>query len=154
MGACVRVVAAVLLSAVAGQAQPASHQERQNVADCVTLPMSFAFRSSIADLKTLPASWVTLEFFGRPGAKAHLGRLLDERDFRAHARPAAVLSYSLFVELFGKERNPFVIGLTVAVNGNRFVIVGVAARDFEPRDAGLIWVPRPPNLKAGARLPS
>jgi MacB-like periplasmic core domain len=149
MGTLVRVVAAaVVLSTVAGQAQSFSDQERPNVADCVTQAMSFTMNgSSRTDLKTLPASWVTLEFFRRPGAGALVGRLLDERDFRVNARPAAVLTYSLFVELFGQQRNPFVIGRTVAVHGDRFVIVGIAAPDFEPRDAGVIWIPRPPKLK-------
>jgi len=72
---------------------------------------------------------VTPEYFDALGVQARLGRALAAQDAReAPGPPPAVLSYGFWARRFNAD--PGAIGRTLAVNGQRFAIVGVLPRDF------------------------
>ena len=86
---------------------------------------------------------VSGDFFRLLGLQPALGRLLDPTDDRiVGAHPVAVLSHGYWRLRFGSS--PQVVGRTVAVNGSRFTVVGVASEGFRgvflesPTD---IWIP-------------
>ncbi len=62
------------------------------------------------------------------GIRPLAGRLLSEADDRADAEPAAVISYQLWRDRFG--RDPRAIGSKVTVNGVPVTIVGVTRPEF------------------------
>ena len=73
---------------------------------------------------------VTPEFFEALGVRALYGRVLLPGDADESAgTPPAVMSYGFWRQRFGGDAR-VVNGRTVLVNGHRFVIVGVLARDF------------------------
>jgi putative ABC transport system permease protein len=89
------------------------------------------------------AQLVSGEFFRVLSVSAALGRVLEPEDDRAvSAHPVAVLSHSYWKDRFGAA--PDVLGKTVALNGSRFTVVGVASDGFKgvfletPTD---IWIP-------------
>jgi len=87
---------------------------------------------------------VTPDFFDGMGAQALSGRLLRSDDADAKmGMPAAVLSYGFWRRRFGGDPRG-INGKTVAVNGHHFVIVGVAARDFNGVTVDTspdLWIP-------------
>jgi len=82
-------------------------------------------------------------YFEVLGARAARGRLiLPSDDGAPGASPVAVLSYQLWQRNFGAD--PDAVGRTILLNGYRFTIVGVAARDFTGSTVGSpvdIWAP-------------
>jgi putative ABC transport system permease protein len=62
------------------------------------------------------------------GVKPAAGRLLRDSDDRADAPPVAVLSYRLWQRLFGGA--PEVVGRSVRINTESYVIAGVLPRQF------------------------
>lgn len=81
---------------------------------------------------------VTENYFSLLGVKPALGRLLDPGDQAAGTR-VAVLRFGFWRDHFGAD--PAVIGRTVMINTQPFVVVGVAAREFLGSD-----VVGPPDL--------
>ncbi len=87
------------------------------------------------------ANLVTENYFSLLGVKPALGRLLDPGDQAAGTR-VAVLRFGFWQDHFGAH--PAVIGRTVKINTQPFVVVGVAAREFLGSDVvGLpaLWLP-------------
>lgn len=90
------------------------------------------------------ANIVSENFFSVLGMKPVLGRLFEESDDRGPGSdPVVVLSYDCWQRRFGG--NTGVVGSKLLVNGNPFVVVGVAPRDFHgTRLMGYwaeMWVP-------------
>ncbi len=85
---------------------------------------------------------VSGNFFTVLGVPPMLGRLIVEDDLRADAPHVAVLSHRYWSREFGRE--PEAIGRMIALNGQRFTIVGVTPPEFFGVDPGFapdIWVP-------------
>jgi predicted permease len=85
---------------------------------------------------------VSGNYFSSLGVKPALGRLVSPEDDRPGAAPVAVLSYGLWQRGFGSD--PKVLGGSLRLNGNPFVVLGVAP----PRFRGLelekktdLWIP-------------
>ncbi|HWS26080.1 MAG TPA: ADOP family duplicated permease [Xanthomonadales bacterium] len=79
---------------------------------------------------------VSASYFDALRVRAHSGRLLQARDMaRDGQTPAAVVSYSAWQRLFGA--NSEVLGQTVTINGAAFVLVGIAAAEFNGHIAGI-----------------
>jgi len=73
---------------------------------------------------------VTGNYFATLGARAALGRAISPEDDKTpNAHPVVVLSHRLWQSRFGGNRN--VIGREIALNGNKFTIIGVAPAGFE-----------------------
>jgi ABC-type antimicrobial peptide transport system permease subunit len=85
---------------------------------------------------------VSGEYFSTLGIPAFVGRLLEARDDRPGAPPAAVLSHGLWTRAFAAA--PDIIGRTIAINDVSFAVVGVAPAGFTgvmAPLAGELWVP-------------
>jgi predicted permease len=83
---------------------------------------------------------VSAAYFDLTGVRPALGRVLQPDDDRAGSR-AAVLGYSFWQSRFAAD--PAAIGAAIALNGESFTIVGVAAPEFhgtEPLVAD-VWLP-------------
>ena len=102
---------------------------------------------------------VTGEYFPILGVTPARGRLLAAADDRAGAPPVVVLSHGFWTRRFAQS--PDVVGRMVALNGQPFTIVGVAAEGFTGVLAPLVgdlWVPLAadavlrPSLDETARL--
>lgn len=79
---------------------------------------------------------VSAEYFDALGVHAELGRLLQAADMQRDGEtPAAVISAAAFARLYAGDRNA--IGQTLVINGNPFVLVGVAAAEFNGHIAGI-----------------
>jgi predicted permease len=107
-------------------------------------------RAAGADTQTL-VEVVDGEYFEVSGNSAILGRSLSATDDVPPARPAIVISEPFWRHRF--DASPAVIGETVAVNGEAFTIVGVAAAAGSSSFLGASvdgWVPM---LHADALLP-
>jgi predicted permease len=101
------------------------------------------------------------EYFQVLGLAPALGRLLSSSDDQPAAPPAAVLSHAFWTRRFGAS--PDAVGRTIALNGQSFMIVGVAPKGFTGVLAPLVgdlWVPLAsdallrPALDPAARLAS
>jgi len=90
------------------------------------------------------ANIVSENYFTVLGMKPVLGRMFDESDNRGRGSdPLVVLSYDCWQRRFAED--PTVIGRKLLINGNPFVVVGVAPRGFHgTRLMGYwteMWVP-------------
>ena len=85
--------------------------------------------SGRGDAERVLAKVVTGNLQGIWGLKAHLGRLLGERDERPGAPRAVVLSYTFWAERFGAS--PSVLGESLRLDGEPYEIVGVMWPDIE-----------------------
>lgn len=79
-------------------------------------------------------------FFASGGVSPALGRFFLEPEYEPGERGlVVVVSHAYWMQRF--QSDPAVIGRTVAVDGRRRTIVGVAAPRFEPEGSGSIWIP-------------
>jgi predicted permease len=79
------------------------------------------------------ADLVTHEYFSLLGARPAVGRLLNDADFAGENGRVAVLGHGIWVEQFGSD--PSIVGESIFLNRESFLIVGVAARGFLGTDA-------------------
>lgn len=89
-------------------------------------------------------------FFSGLGVKLAQGRGFTAEDETAHTQ-VAVLSYNYWTRRFA--RNPYVLGMTMHVNGVAFTIVGVSADGFEGLEGGNstdFWIPLQDNAALNA----
>ena len=86
---------------------------------------------------------VSSSYFKTLGARAHIGRLwLPGEGEKTGIDPIMVLSFSYWRDRLGSDAN--VVGRTVAVNGQTFEVIGVAAEKFNGDQWGIGaagWVP-------------
>jgi hypothetical protein len=96
------------------------------------------FKVKIGDIEeTVTGAAVTTPFFAAVGPQ--LGRVFIGPDFAGEGAGVVVLSQQYWVERF--TSSPTVIGQDIVVDGRRRTIVGVMPVAFQPKDAGLIWIP-------------
>jgi len=72
--------------------------------------------------------YVSGGYFSTLGVSAVLGRVLQSSDDQSGATPVCVIGYKLWRRLYSQSAD--VLGRTIRVNGNEFVIVGVAPASF------------------------
>jgi predicted permease len=93
------------------------------------------------------------------GAKPMLGRLLLAEEDTPGKPPVAILSYGLWTRLFNSD--PKIVGRSITLNGNPFVVAGVLGREFRltaevmpaegPMDKVDIFLPMPLGADAAQR---
>ena len=93
------------------------------------------------------------------GAKPLSGRLLGRADDKPGKPPVAILSHGLWKRLFGSD--PTIIGKSITLNGNQFLVTGVLRPDFrlntevmpaeEPMERMELFVPLPLGPDAAQR---
>jgi predicted permease len=96
-----------------------------------------------ADTTRAWVSYVSGDFFAVLGARPALGRFIGPNDVTAvGANPVAVLGYGLWRQRFAGDSQ--VVGTTLTLNGERFMVIGVASPGFagamrlHPME---IWIP-------------
>ena len=85
---------------------------------------------------------VSAPFFQLLGAKPLLGRTFTSDEDKLNAQHVAVLSYGWWVRRFASD--PAIIGKTIALSGDPFVVIGVVASSFDPSefmDPPQVWTP-------------
>jgi putative ABC transport system permease protein len=103
---------------------------------------------------------VTVGLMRALGVQPRLGRLFVDEDDRAGGRPVAVISDAFWRRRF--DRNPFIIGQVMPIDGVQTEIVGVmppgyvcpppvVLRGTPPAGAAELWVPHATNLEGGQR---
>lgn len=101
----------------------------------------------VSDHSSLPNQYkgalVTANAFSVIGWKPMLGRDFLPSDAAAGAAPAAILSYSLWENRYGKS--PSILGATIRVNEIPTVVVGVMPPGMQFPGASLLWTPLVPS---------
>jgi putative ABC transport system permease protein len=86
---------------------------------------------------------VSSNYFSVLGVNPALGRLIAAEDAQAEDEaPVAVLSYGIWQRVFGSDLE--VAGKYIVLNGRRFTVIGVAARQFAGTTVGSptdVWLP-------------
>src|SRR5690242_15183232 len=78
--------------------------------------------------------YVSGGYFSTLGVSAVLGRVLQSSDDQSGTPPVCVIGYKLWRRLYSQSAD--VLGRAIRVNGNEFVIVGVAPASFFGVDIG------------------
>ena len=121
-----------------------SHWRRQ---DAVVQDAS-AFRDVIVNYtggdtpEQLRSGNVTKSFFKLFGATPILGRTFSDEEDRPNGGRVAVLSYGWWTRRFASDPN--VIGKTILLSGDPYVVIGVINRSFDPSELGNavdLWTP-------------
>lgn len=100
------------------------------------------------DAERLDGIWTAKDLFGLLGARAALGRVLLPEDEHPGAPRVVVLTHGLWKRRFAGD--PGVLGRGVALNGERYTVVGVLAPEFVlPNRQAELAVPL--SLEADAR---
>lgn len=84
-------------------------------------------------------SQVTADFFPLLGMPPQLGRIIGPSDFQNGVAPVVVLSYSFWQRHLSADSE--IVGKQLLVNGQKFTVAGVAARDFDFPSGSQIWTP-------------
>jgi predicted permease len=87
------------------------------------------------------AMLVSGSYFPVLGARAQLGRAIEDADDRVFADAPAVLSHAFWANAFGS--NPGVIGRRISIKGTDYVVAGVMPAGFNGHSAARVdlWVP-------------
>ncbi len=78
------------------------------------------------------------------GAKTVLGRTYTDEEDRPNAAHVAVLSYGWWTRRFASD--PKIIGKTISLSSEPYIVIGVLAKDFDPSEFGDtpdVWSPFP-----------
>ena len=86
------------------------------------------------------AAWVTPSYFQVQYSAPEIGRYFLPEEGEAGHEKVVVISHSLFVQRFAA--NPAILGKTIHLNDEPYVVVGVAPRDYVLNSDGeRLWVP-------------
>ncbi|HTE44251.1 MAG TPA: ABC transporter permease, partial [Gemmatimonadaceae bacterium] len=75
---------------------------------------------------------VSAPFFHLLGAKTLLGRTFSAEEDLPNGLRTAILSYGWWTRRFASD--PAIIGKTISLSGDPYVVIGVIARDFDPSE--------------------
>jgi putative ABC transport system permease protein len=85
-------------------------------------------------------AWLVSEdYLAMLGAKPHLGRTLEPRDFITGAAPVVLLDYSYWRRRFGGDVS--IVGKVLRLDGAAAEVIGVMPRGFELPEATSMWRP-------------
>jgi putative ABC transport system permease protein len=106
-------------------------RDRQNIFSSVLAYNYFDARFAIADAngqEEVYGGYVSGDYFSTLGVSAVLGRVLQSSDDLPGAAPVCVISHRLWRQRY--DQSTSVLGRAIRVNGNEFLIVGVAPKSF------------------------
>jgi putative ABC transport system permease protein len=107
-----------------------------------------AFRTGVVNLtgsgfpEQLQSAQVSADYFRLFGAKPFRGRTFTPEEDLPQGDKVVVLSYGFWSRRFGAD--PQIIGKTIALGGDPYMVIGILAPDFDFRDFGPapdVWVP-------------
>ena len=87
----------------------------------------------------LDAASVSRDYFEQLGAKAEIGRLLSEEDYKAGQQLVTVISDKLWRTRFASDSA--IIGRTLILDKQIYAVVGVAPRNLRFPDRTDLWMP-------------
>jgi predicted permease len=93
----------------------------------------------------LSVAFVTDGFFGELGITPELGRLLTEQDAKPDTNHVAVISHALWRSRFGDD--PAILGRTLILDKQPYVVVGVAPPGFSFPSQVQAWLPLAPSAE-------
>jgi putative ABC transport system permease protein len=99
-----------------------------------------AFRTSIVNYtggdtpEQVTAGQVSAPFFHLLGARTILGRTFTSEEALPNGPRVAVLSHGWWTRRFGAD--PAIIGKTISLSGDPYVVIGVIGREFDPSEFG------------------
>ncbi len=101
----------------------------------------------------LKGQLVTGGYFSVLGARPALGRTFaPEEDRTPGSHPVVVISHALWTRRFAAD--PAAVGTSIVVNGHRYTVIGVAAKDFVGAAVGEepdVWLPAMMHAEAMPR---
>jgi predicted permease len=127
----------------ASPAKFAHWQAQSDVVQDVT-----AFRTGLANYtggdvpEQIHSGQVSANYFRLFGARTMLGRTFSAEEDSPNGAHVAVLSNGWWTRRFASDRN--IIGKTISLSGDPYVVIGVTAPGFDPSDLGDtpdVWVP-------------
>jgi putative ABC transport system permease protein len=127
-------------------ASPAKFQHYRQQADVVQ-DVS-AFRMGVVNYtagavpEQLRSGQVSADYFRLLGAPVVLGRTFNADEDRPNGDKVAVLGYRVWTRRF--DRDPAVIGKTLVLSGDPYVVIGVLGEAFDVQEFGQppdVWVP-------------
>jgi putative ABC transport system permease protein len=127
-------------------ASPAKFQHYRQQADVVQ-DVS-AFRMGVVNYtagavpEQLRSGQVSADYFRLLGAPVVLGRTFNADEDRPNGDRVAVLGYQVWTRRF--DRDPAVIGKTLVLSGDPYVVIGVLGEAFDVQEFGQppdVWVP-------------
>ncbi len=127
-------------------ASPAKFQHYRQQAD-VAQDVS-AFRMGVVNYtagavpEQLRSGQVSADYFRLLGAPVVLGRTFNADEDRPNGDKVAVLGYRVWTRRF--DRDPAVIGKTLVLSGDPYVVIGVLGEAFDVQEFGQppdVWVP-------------
>src|SRR5258706_3539541 len=96
--------------------------------------------SSGSHPERFPGYGVTLGFFEALGVKAAQGRTLLPEDSEPGHEQVVVIKHSFWQQHIGAD--PGIVGKTINLNRNQFIVVGIMPADFNyPYNGGEMWTP-------------
>ncbi len=110
-------------------------RDRQNIFSSVLAYNYFDARFVIADSngqEDVYGAYVSGNYFSTLGVPAVLGRVLQSSDDQTGAPPVCVIGHRLWRQRYAESTG--VLGRAIRVNGNEFLIVGVAPKSFSGVD--------------------
>lgn len=93
--------------------------------------------------------YVTESFFEISDAKPLLGRLITNEDGLSGAEPVAVISHTIWQNMFAGDNN--VLGKKLRINSKPTTVVGVMPDSYQFPSAGRVWMPFTTTGKGVAR---
>ena len=99
-------------------------------------------------LAKVPGYLVWSGFFDVVGAAPMLGRLFLPEEMSAHQNDVAILTNGLWKKSFGAD--PAVVGRTIIVDNEKYIVIGVMAESFDRMGAGQIIFPFRPQAFEGS----
>lgn len=87
-------------------------------------------------LQTAP---VVGDLFGALGVRPSLGRTFQPDDERFGSHRVVVLSHRLWTRMFSAD--PAIVGRTISLNGNPYVVIGVAPVEMRIPSSADLWLP-------------
>ncbi|PYX34174.1 MAG: hypothetical protein DMG80_03155, partial [Acidobacteria bacterium] len=82
---------------------------------------------------------VTADFFSLLGVAPQLGRQIGSADFEHGTAPVVVVSNGLWQRHLGGDQN--IVGRSLLLNGQKFVVIGVASPDLDFPVGAETWTP-------------
>src|SRR6185436_473540 len=107
-------------------------QSRADVFEAMALYDSATFTvTGAGEPVQLAGSAVTADFFPLLGVAPALGRTFQRQDFEPSAPPTVVLSHAMWSGPLAADSS--VVGRTLRLNGNPFLVIGVLPRQILPQ---------------------
>ena len=120
-----------------GASSPAKFEHWAGQTDVIQDPAAFRnvtvnYTSSSGDPEQLNSGNVSANFFRLWGARPIVGRTFSREEDLPNGPKVAVLSYGWWTRRFASD--PAIIGKTILLSGDPYVVIGVINKDFDPSE--------------------